>query len=128
MVYDKDDEDWNMLYYVVKGGNLVVFKIIEMFFNECLCEIICDERIVLYIVCINNRVEICEYICNKKLYESIIKSMGEFREWMVVYYVVVEERYDGIEEIFICMLVKGGIDLYVIIVDGLIVFGVVCEY
>lgn len=59
MVYDKDDEDWNMLYYVVKGGNLVVFKIIEMFFNECLCEIICDERIVLYIVCINNRVEIC---------------------------------------------------------------------
>lgn len=59
MVYDKDDEDWNMLYYVVKGGNLVVFKKIEMFFNECLCEIICDERIVLYIVCINNRVEIC---------------------------------------------------------------------
>lgn len=54
--------------------------------------------------------------------------MGEFREWMVVYYVVVEKRYDGIEEIFINMLVKGGIDLYVIIVDGLIVFGVVCEY
>lgn len=54
--------------------------------------------------------------------------MGEFRKWMVVYYVVVEERYDGIEEIFINMLVKGGIDLYVIIVDGLIVFGVVCEY
>lgn len=54
MVYDKDDEDWNMLYYVVKGGNLGVFQEIERFFKGCLCEIISDERIVLYIVCINN--------------------------------------------------------------------------
>lgn len=47
---------------------------------------------------------------------------------MVVYYVVVEERYDGIEKSFICILVNGGIDLCVIIVDEFIVFGVVCEY
>lgn len=25
IVFDKDDKDWNVLYYVVKGGNLSVF-------------------------------------------------------------------------------------------------------
>lgn len=88
----KDEEDWNVLYYVVKGGNLKLYKKVENFFRNCvcLCEIICDERIVLYIVCINKSVKICKYICSEKLYEGIINSKGEFKDWMVVYYVVVE--------------------------------------
>lgn len=128
MVYDKDDEDWNTLHYAAKGGNLVVFKIIETFFNERLCETTRDERTVLHIACINNRVEICQYICNKKSYESIIKSTGEFREWTAAHYVAVEERHDGTEEILIRTLVKGGIDLYATTVDGLTVLGVACEH
>lgn len=61
IIYEKDDEDWNVLYYVVKGGNLNVFKEVEKIFKRCicLCELICDERIVLYIVCINKSIEIC---------------------------------------------------------------------
>lgn len=33
MVFDKDDEDWDVLYYVVKGGKLCVFKEVEKIFK-----------------------------------------------------------------------------------------------
>lgn len=61
MLYEIDDENWNVLYYVVKGGNFKVYKIVEKFYENSVCfsEIICDEKIVLYIVCINKRIEIC---------------------------------------------------------------------
>lgn len=128
MVYDKDDEDWNTLHYAAKGGNLVVFKKIETFFNERLCETTRDERTVLHIACINNRVEICQYICNQKQYKNIINSRGEFRDWTAAHYVAVEERHDGTEKSLIRILVNGGIDLCATTVDGLTVLGVACEH
>lgn len=128
MVYDKDDEDWNTLHYAAKGGNLVVFKKIETFFNGRLCETTRDERTVLHIACINNRVEICQYICNQKQYKSIINSRGEFRDWTAAHYVAVEEKHDGTEKNLIRILVNGGIDLYATTVDGLTVLGVACEH
>lgn len=41
---------------------------------------------------------------------------------------VVEIKKDGIEEKIMFVFVKGGIDLWVFIVDRFIVLGVVCEY
>lgn len=130
MVFDEDDEDWNVLYYVVKSGNVKVYKEVEKFFKEskCLCKIICDKKIVLYIVCIYNSIDICYYICNEIVYYGIINSKVEFKGWIVVYFVVVKFKEDGVEENFICILVNGGIDVKVVIIDGYIVFGVVCEY
>lgn len=87
-----------------------------------------DERTVLHIACIKNRVEICQYICNQKQYKSIINSRGEFRDWAAAHYVAIEERYDGTEKNLIRILVNGGIDLYATTVDGLTVLGVACEH
>lgn len=64
MVHDKDEEDWNALHYAAKGGNLGVFQEIERFFKGRLCETTGDEKTVLHIACINNRTDICHYICN----------------------------------------------------------------
>lgn len=74
ILYDVDVEGWNVLYYVVKGGNLCIFKEIEKKLKKSLSIIMNDGKIVLYIVCINNWVEICEYICSKELYRYIINS------------------------------------------------------
>lgn len=65
MVHDKDSEKRNALHYAAKGGNLDVFREIEIFFKGHLCETTGDERTVLHIACINNRTSICEYICKK---------------------------------------------------------------
>lgn len=127
MVNEKDDEDWNALHYAAKGGNLRVFKEIEKSFAGDLRETTCDERTVLHIACINNRTDICRYICNKKSYKSIINSTGESRGWTAAHYVAVEERHDGTEEILIQTLVEGGIDLHATTVDRLTVLGVACE-
>lgn len=128
ILFDVDEEEWNVLYYVVKGGNFSIFKEIEKEFIDSFCGEIFDGKIVLYIVCINNSVDICYYICELKLYENVINKKIKIRGWMVVYYVVVEIKNDEIEEKFINVLVKVDIDLNVIICDGNIVLGVVCEY
>lgn len=101
MVHDKDSEKRNALHYAAKGGNLDVFREIEIFFKGHLCETTGDERTVLHIACINNRTSICEYICKNKSYKSIINSTGEFRGWTTAHYVAVEERHDGTEETLI---------------------------
>lgn len=128
MVHDKDDEDWNVLHYAAKGGNLEIFKKMETFFEGRQCETTRDKRTVLHIACINNRVEICQYICNQKSYRAIINSTGEFRNWTAAHYVAVEERQDGTEKNLIPILVHGGINLYATTVDGLTVLGVACEH
>lgn len=79
ILYDVDDEEWNVLYYVVKGGNLKFYKIIEKFLFGSLCVLMFDRKIVLYIVSINNSVNICYYICrdekdNINLYKGIINN------------------------------------------------------
>lgn len=74
IVYDVDVEGWNVLYYVVKGGNLYLYMELEKVLKSCLCIIMNDGKMVLYIVCINNWVEICRYICSGKLYKCIINS------------------------------------------------------
>lgn len=128
MVHDKDEDGWNALHYASKGGNLEVFKEIESFFKESLCETTGDERTVLHIACINNRIDICDYICNKKSYKDIIDSTGERRGWTAAHYVAVEERHDGTEKTLIRKLVDGGINLHATTVDGLTVLGVACEH
>lgn len=128
MVHDKDEEDWNTLHYAAKGGNLGIFKKIERFFKGRVCETTGDKRTVLHIACINNRTDICHYICNKESYKDIINSTGEFRGWTAAHYVAVEERHDGTEETLIRTLVDGGIDIYATTVDGLTVLGVACEH
>lgn len=127
MVHDKDDEDWNALHYAAKGGNLGVFQEIERLFKGRLCETTADKRTVLHIACINNRTDICHYICNKESYKDIINSTGEFRGWTAAHYVAVEEIHDGTEETLIRTLVDGGINLHATTVDGLTVLGVACE-
>lgn len=74
-----------------------------------MCNIICNEIIVLYIyvVCINNLMG----ICNKELDKIINNRMGELRGLIVVFYVVGEGEKDDIEEFFIFILEEGGIDL-----------------
>lgn len=37
IVYYSDDDNWNVLYYVVKGGNLKVYKEIESYFKKYVC-------------------------------------------------------------------------------------------
>lgn len=74
IVYDIDVEGWNVLYYVVKGGNLYLYMELEKVLKRSLCVKMNDGKMVLYIVCINNWVEICRYICSGKLYKSIINS------------------------------------------------------
>lgn len=128
MVHDKDEEDWNALHYAAKGGNLGVFQEIERFFKGRLCETTGDERTVLHIACINNRIDICDYICKKESYKDIINSTGEFRGWTAAHYVAVEERHDGTEETLIRTLVDGGINIKATTVDGLTVLGVACEH
>ncbi|XP_052678992.1 putative ankyrin repeat protein RF_0381 isoform X2 [Crassostrea angulata] len=128
MVHDKDEEGWNALHYAAKGGNLGIFKKIERFFQGRVCETTDDERTVLHIACINNRTDICHYICNKESYKDIINSTGEFRGWTAAHYVAVEERHDGTEETLIRTLVDGGINIKSTTVDGLTVLGVACEH
>lgn len=74
ILYDVDVEGWNVLYYVVKGGNLYLYMKLEKVLKRGLCVIMNDGKMVLYIVCINNWVEICRYICSEKLYKGIINS------------------------------------------------------
>lgn len=128
MVHDKDEDGWNALHYAAKGGNLGVFKEIESFFKGRLCETTGDERTVLHIACINNRIDICNYICKKESYKNIINSTGERRGWTAAHYVAVEERRDGTEETLICTLVDGGININATTIDGLTVLGVACEH
>lgn len=128
MVHDKDSEKRNALYYAAKGGNLDVFREIEIFFKGHLCETTGDERTVLHIACINNRTGICEYICKNKSYKSIINCTGEFRGWTAAHYVALEERHDGTEETLIRTLVDGGINMKATTVDGPTVLGVACEH
>lgn len=128
MVHDKDEEDWNTLHYAAKGGNLGIFQEIERFFKGRLCETTCDERTVLHIACINNSTDICDYICKKESYKSIINSVGEFRGWTAAHYVAIQERHDGTEEILIRTLVDGEINLHATTVDGLTVLGVACKH
>lgn len=128
MVHDKDEEDWNALHYAAKGGNLGVFQKIEKFFKGRLCETTRDQRTVLHIACINNRTDICRYICNKESYKDIINSTGERRGWTAAHYVAVEERHDGTEKTLIHMLVDGKINIKATTVDGLTVLGIACEH
>lgn len=130
IVYEKDDEDWNALHYAAKGGNLKLYKKVEIFFRNRarLCEITRDERTVLHIACINKSVKICKYICSEKSYEGILNSKGGFKDWTAAHYVAVEIKQDGTEEKLIRMLVKSGIDLKAVTTDGLTVLGVACEH
>lgn len=73
-------------------------KKIETFFKGLECKTTCDERTLLHIACINNRTEICKYICSKGSYKSIINSTGEFGGWTAAHYVAVEERQGGTEQ------------------------------
>lgn len=98
MVHDKDDEDWNALHYAAKGGNLELFKEIETFFKGLECKTTCDQRTLLHIACINNRTEICKYICSIGSYKSIINSTGEFGGWTAAHCVALEERQGGTEQ------------------------------
>lgn len=130
IVYEKDKEEWNALHYAAKGGDLKLYKKVEIFFRNRarLCEITRDERTVLHIACINKRVKICKYICSEKSYEGIINSKGGFKDWTAAHYVAVEIKQDGTEENLIRMLVKSGIDLEAVASDGLTVLGVACEH
>lgn len=130
IVNAKDEGDWNALHYAAKGGNLKLYKKVEIFFKNRarLCEITRDERTVLHIACINKSVKICKYICSEKSYEGIINSKGEFKDWTAAHYVAVEIKQDGSEEKLIRMLVKSGIDLQAVTTDKLTVLGVACEH
>lgn len=87
-----------------------------------------DGKTVLHIACINNRVEICEYICSKEPYRHIINSQIKIKNWTAAHYVAVEIKKDGTEEKIMSVLVKGGIDLQALTVDRLTVLGVACEH
>lgn len=60
-ILEKDKLGWNVLYFVVKGGELKIL--------ECLLKIegmeidskIDDGKILLYIVCIYKKIEICKF-------------------------------------------------------------------
>lgn len=130
IVYDKDDEGWNALHYAAKGGNLKVYKEVEVCFKNrsLLCEITRDERTVLHIACINNSTKICQYICNEKAYKGIINSKGEYNDWTAAHYVAVKFKEDGAEEELIRILVHSGLDLRAVTSGGLTVLGVACQY
>lgn len=128
ILHDVDAEGWNALHYAAKGGNLRIFKEIEKKLKKSLSTTTNDGKTVLHIACINNRVEICEYICSKELYRHIINSQIKIKNWTAAHYVAVEIKKDGTEEKIMSVLVKGGIDLRALTVDRLTVLGVACEH
>lgn len=90
ILHDVDAEGWNALHYAAKGGNLRIFMEIEKQLKESLCETTNDGKTVLHIACINNRVEICEYICTEEPYKHIINSQIKINNWTAAHYVAVE--------------------------------------
>lgn len=92
---DVDDFCWNVLYYVVKGGNL---KILKIFIKEgmvvgCLIK---DGKIILYIVCIYKYLVICKYVV-KNFFMGFLNVKIISNGLLVVYYLVVEKKEDGSE-------------------------------
>lgn len=65
-----DNFGWNVLYYVVKGGDLIILKKFMKYGMDIGCLII-DGKIILYIVCINKYLEICEYVV-KYFYKNFL--------------------------------------------------------
>lgn len=133
ILHNVDDEEWNALHYAAKGGNVNVYKIIEKSLHGSLCALTYDRKTVLHIACINNSVDICQYICrdkndNENPYKGIINNQTKFKDWTAAHYVAVEKNQDGNEERLIQMLVKSGIDLQAVTTDGLTVLGIACEH
>lgn len=128
ILHDVDAEGWNALHYAAKGGNLCIFMKIESVLKRSLCATTNDGKTVLHIACINNRVEICRYICSEKSYRRIINSQIKIKRWTAAHYVAVEIKKDGAEEKLISILDKGGINLQALTDDKLTVLGVACEH
>lgn len=104
---------WNVLYFVVKGGNL---KILEYFLNlkvegmDIGCKIN-DGKILLYIVCIYKIIEICKFVIDRflkdeNLEEDFFNVIIINNGLIVVYYLVVEKKEDGSERMILDMFVK----------------------
>lgn len=128
ILHDVDTEGWNALHYAAKGGNLRIYKQIEKVLKRSLCATTNDGKTVLHVACINNRVDICRYICSNNSYRRIINSQIKTKKWTAAHYVAVEIKKDGAEEELISLLVQGGIDLKALTSDRLTVLGVACEH
>ena len=116
ILHDVDDEGWNAFHYAAKGGNLMVFKMIEEALKssdplEVLCEETFYQETVLHICCIHKNVEICRYICNKLKSAPEIVNKPSTNLWTAAHYVAVEIKQDGSEEELIGILLEAGMDL-----------------
>lgn len=128
-LYDIDDEEWNALHYAAKGGNLELFKEMEISLGESKFATTDNGKTVLHIACINNQVNICRYICRPNShYHKIINKKTKLKKWTAAHYVAVEIKEDGSEEKLIKLLHKGGLALEHTTVDGYTVLGIACEH
>lgn len=90
-----DDFGWNVIYYVVKGGDLIILKEFIEKGMDIGCLMI-DGKIILYIVCIYKYLEICEYVV-KNFFIYFLNVQINNNGLIVVYYLVVEKKEDGSE-------------------------------
>lgn len=128
-LYDVDDEEWNALHYAAKGGNIELFKEMEITLGESKFATTDNGKTVLHIACINNQVNICQYICSPdSQYHKIINKTTKLKKWTAAHYVAVEIKEDKSEEKLIELLHKGGLDLTYTTVDGYTVLGIACEH
>lgn len=124
-LYDVDDEEWNALHYAAKGGNIELFKEMEITLWESKFATTDNGKTVLHIACINNQVNICS---PDSQYHKIINKTKKLKKWTAAHYVAVEIKEDGSEEKLIKLLHKGGLDLTYTTVDGYTVLGIACEH
>lgn len=77
--------------------DLKVYIIIMKSLPGCLCALTFDRKTVLHIACINNSVDICQYICrdekdNTNPYKGAINNQTKLKDWTAAYYVVIEKN------------------------------------
>lgn len=118
-----------MPYIMKQRGDLKFYKIIKKSLPGCLCALPFDRKTVLHIACINNSVDICQYIFRgEKDNSNPYKGTKNNQTKLKASYVFVEKNQDGTEERLIQMLVKSGINLQAITTDGLTVLEIACEH
>lgn len=119
-----DKNGYILLYCVVVGGFLNIFKVIINVGDEIkVYEMMYDGLIVLYIVCKNKNLFLCRFLMFENDFKKFFLYKKLNKGWNVVYYVVV------VGSIEILNFFKDyGFDIIVVIENKLNIFDIVCLY